>query len=269
MNVPMHLTKHKLIFALGALLSLSFLSCENRYNNSTLIITQIRDNDLNNPLIYVSLSRSPDYVGGFKIHSAVFDIASATTPAVVFDSISWDNTDRGKEFGEFWLLIAQDTAAPPGVIGDGDLVMPAMRVILVDGQTTTIPIVFFDTGIVPSPKLLTLDTSASQKTIRLYIEQPQLISASSPMYLRLGAGPSLAAGGAYDIPIPSGSLASGLSLRTGELFALVWIDNGLLGLNSGDGDLVSINPTTPHDLNPPPPASTNYFNWVLWSGQTY
>jgi hypothetical protein len=262
---------YKLALTLTMLLAYSLLSCDNRYNTSTLIINQIIDPIGSNPVVYVALSRSPDFLGGTKTYTATYDLANPGTPAVVFESISWENKNEG-EAGEFWLLVAEDDelGPNPGIIGNDDNVLPAMRIVLEDGQTTTIERIIFDsTAGPPAPRVNAVNFSHLNRSFRIFVEDPALVSMANKMYLRLGIANdfSIPANVTHDIPIADPNLLSGLSLRTASNFGFVWIDasgDGLL--NFGDGDWISTSL-----LNPPTnaPALADFNPIVLWSGQTY
>jgi hypothetical protein len=265
MNMIEHSIRKRAAFAFAITIALSLLSCDNRYNTSTLIINQIIDPIGANPVVYVALSRAPDFKGGIKTYAATYDMASPSSPAVVFESINWESKNEGGA-GEFWLLVAQD-ANSTNVIDDLDNILPAMRVILEDGETTTIDRVIFDSTVGPPAKRVNgVIFSQANRVFRIFIEDPALLSMTNRMYLRIGNLVDLSnvANADLDIPIADTSLSSGLSLPTSLTNGFIWIDaNGNGILQAGDGDWIStVSPAAA-------PPLTDFNQIILWSGQTY
>ncbi len=254
----------KFIAALALAATLSFLACDNRYATSSLVINEIIDPNLIDPVVYVALSRAPDFTGGVKTYSASYDMSTPSVPALSFDSITWENKDE-KEAGEFWLFVAQDFDSS-GFINDGDLALPAMRLVLRDGETTTIERLVFDTS-GPPFKLIGMDFAAPKYTIGLFIESPSLVSESRPLFLRIGTDPNLSDGSGnftVDLPIVSPELVSGFSFSYNGVpntHALLWLDyDNSTTLNIGDWI------SSPSELTVPILTPDN--RRVMWSGQT-
>jgi hypothetical protein len=243
MNMIEHSIREKAAFALAIAIALSLFSCDNRYNTSTLIINEILDPGPADPVVYVALSRYPDFKGGFKSYATSYDISSASSPALVFDSINWESKEES-DAGEFWLFVVQDGLPVDGVLNDGDLILPAMRIILQDGKTTVINQLVFDSSIAPL-KIITADFATTKFDIRFFIENPSLIDSTTRLFLRLGADlagglnlSQVAANHTHDIPIHSPALTSGFSFffsGAPASYALLWLDiDGSGTLNTGD-----------------------------------
>ncbi len=241
----------------------SLLSCDNRYNTSTLIINEIIDPlGLPSPIVHIALSRTPEFSGGVKTYATSYDISNPSTPAVVFESIIWKDKDE-REAGEFWLLIVEDSDAN-GMINNGDYVLPSMRIVLRDGEQTVINRIIYETAPVMPFRTISMFFNFPQYKIRFFIEDPSKISSATPLYLRLGTTTDLsqtAGPHPHDIPIVSPALSSGFFVYTASTYALLWLDidsSGTLTI----GDWIS----WADEENVPPLDPSN--QWILWSGQT-
>ncbi len=255
-------TRFKCICIVKILLIMTFISCDNRVNTSTLVIEQIIDDPAGTkPIVHVALSRTPDFLGGMKTYSTTYDISNSSSPAIVFDSISWEQKDGGNA-SEFWLLVAEDANVPP-IINDGDNILPAMRVVLKDGQTTTIPLIIFDTTSSPDKIIKGVGFNQPRHYFRIFIEDPNLISADRRIFLRLGDTNTLIAGPiTHEISFTTSHLASGLYFNSNIItHGFLWIDIDQSGTLNMD-DWVS----TPNPDDAPPLGEFN--NIILWSGQT-
>jgi hypothetical protein len=237
-------------------------SCESRYNMATLIIEDIVDLNGTNPVVYVALSRTPDYRSEFLRYAASYDMDAPTTPAITFESIQWPRDGKADTAGEFWLFISDDNSGNE-IVSNNDYVLPAMRVVLRDGQTTVIDRIRFDAMPVIPFRTILMDFSFNKYIINVFIENPALISDSSPLFLRLGTSADLSQGSGphpHDIPIVSPELSGGFMFQTASQYALLWIDiDGSGGLNPGDWI------SSPDETTVPALSAIN--SWILWSGQ--
>jgi hypothetical protein len=212
--------------------------------------------------VYLALSRRPDFSDGFKGYAMSYDIASGVIPAISFNDIAWQPEFDAQEAAEFWLLVADDSSAGNiGVFGPDDRMLPAMRVLLRDGETTIIDEIIFDTTPSAPARLLTVPSDQIHASTRLFIEQPDLMPDAT-LRLRIGPSDNLSAP-SFDIPIKSAALSSGFAFlldgTTPPWYGIAWLD-----LNNDDvlntGDWISA------PLSPAPALGTG--SWVLWSGQT-
>jgi len=199
----------RLAYCLAGCLALASLSCDMGYHTSTLVIQDIGTTLF--PL-QVALSANPDFLGGYKEYTAAYPSGSGS---LTFSDISWTAKDPDQEEAEFWLLIAEDNNGS-GSINDGDLILPAMRVVLRAGETTTIESIRFDTVATAPEAVATADFAATPLTFRISVDKNLVISPSSPLRLVLGS--------TLSIPITDPMLASGLVLRTAETSGYAFID---------------------------------------------
>lgn len=237
-------------------------SCESRYNMATLIIEDIVDLNGTNPVLYLALSRTPDYRSGFVRYAASYDMSEPTTPAITFESIQWPRDGKADTAGEFWLFVSDDNSGN-GSISDNDYVLPAMRVVLRDGETKVIHRVRFDVMAGTPFRTILIDFNFSKYVIRAFIENPAIIGDGSPLFLRLGTSQDLSELSGphpHDIPIVSPELSGGFMFQTASQYALLWIDiDGSGDLN--DGDWIS----SPDETNVPAISANS--SWILWSEQ--
>lgn len=236
-------------------------ACENRQLSASLVINQIQDPGPADPVVHIALSDSPSFNKGYKYFTAEYDIASGQSPAVSFPDVSWQELGSSRTSREFWLLIAHDSNLT-GVIDELDEILPAMRIVLTDGEELTVPIVDFDSS-AGVPRFFPALFGSPGQYIRVFIENPTQVSAASPLYLRFGNAADLSAGGNFEIPIRSPELSSGFFINTSMTHAVAWIDlNGDGSLTSGIGELISSLPTSATALG-------DITTLILWSGQTY
>ncbi|TFG83108.1 MAG: hypothetical protein E4H20_06260 [Spirochaetales bacterium] len=254
-----------IIACVGSLLAGLLLgSCSSDLKTSSLVINQIIDPNTSGATLNIALSRTPDFVGGFKTEAAIYTLGSAAYPAVSLDAIAWQGNDD-QDADAFWLLIAWDFNGS-STINDGDNILPAMRVFLEDGKTTTIDTIVFDMTPGPPDRVFNVTFTDTQRTFNIFVENRNLVSPAAPMYLRLGGNVDLstAAAATYDIPITDGNLVSGLYARTLATNGFAWIDlDGNGDLSSGDW-MSTVDPSVPANTD-----ISAAFNSVLWSGQTF
>lgn len=242
-------------------IALAFLAmaCDNRQLSASLVINQIRDPDGADPVVHIALSDTPSFTKGYKYFTAEYDIALGLSPAVVFTDISWQEFDNGRRSREFWLLIAHDSNLT-GVIDELDEILPAMRIVLTDGEELTIPLIDFDSS-AGVPRFFTALFGNPGRYIRLFIEDPSQISSASPLYIRFGNAADLSAGGNFEIPIRSPALSSGFFINTDMTHAMAWIDSNGDG-NFSAGEWISSLPTSATAL-------VDQTTLILWSGSTF
>lgn len=236
-------------------------ACDNRPLSASLVINQIRDPGLADPVVRIALSDSPSFTKGFKHFTAEYDIASGQSPAAIFNGITWQGRDDGRLSREFWLHVAHD-ANSSGVIDELDEILPAMRIVLTDGEELSIPIIDFDSS-VGIPRFFTAQFGSPGRYIRVFIENPTQVSAASPLYIRFGNAADLSAVFTFEIPIRSPELSSGFFINTSMTHAMAWIDlDGDGNLTPGIGELISSLPTAATALG-------DLTSFILWSGQTF
>lgn len=250
-------------YALAVAAAACLLSaCDTGIRSSSLVIERIVDPSATTATVHVALSDSPQFTGGYKPYSAAIALGGPAVPILRFDAIAWEPKDGAERARAFWLFVAQD-ANSTGVIDDFDDLLPAMRVMLVDGEETVVPLITFDpTGSAPSRLFQAVLFDDPPRSYRVFIEDPGVVGGLTPLYLRLGDTADLSIPGNvnYDIPIPSASLASGLSMLTGALNGMLWIDNNQSGALDA-GDWISAQPNAA-------PVLVEFNDAVLWSGQT-
>ena len=208
MNARVRRPAMRLAYCLAGCLALASLSCDMGYHTSTLVIQDIGTTVF--PL-QVALSANPDFLGGYKEYTAAYPSGSGS---LTFSDISWTAKDPDQTEAEFWLLIAED-ANSSGSINDGDLILPAMRVVLRAGETTTIESIRFNHSATPAA-VATAAFASTPHAFRISVDKNLVISPSSPLRLVLGSSLS--------IPITDPMLASGLVLRTAEVDGFAFID---------------------------------------------
>lgn len=235
-------------------------ACDNRQLSASLVINQIQDPGPTDPVVHIALSDSPSFSKGYKYFTAEYFIALGQSPAAVFADITWQETDNRRKSREFWLMIAEDSSIPAGKIDDDDRILPAMRIVLTDGEELTIPIIDFDSS-AGVPRFFTALFGYPGRYIRVFIEDPSQVSAPSPLYIRFGNAADLSAGGNFEIPIRSPDLSSGFFINTDMTHAMAWIDLNGDG-NFTAGEWISSLPTAATALG-------DITTLILWSGQTY
>lgn len=240
-------------------------SCDSRQRMSTLVIQAIHDTSAPplNPTVHIALSEKPSFTEGYKSFATSYDIASGGSPAVVFSGISWEEQDKSRKSREFWLLIAYDTDGMAG-INEGDHILPAMRVVLSDGEETIIPIIYFDTTSLPAPDpdfLFSLNYSRPWKTVRIFIDDPSRVTPATRLFVRFGNLIDLTAGFDHQIAIGARELATGLVVNTDMPYVWAYIDaNGDGSLTAGANELISS--LTSNPLN-------DYTNLILYADLVY
>lgn len=217
-----------------AVLALALASCAD-YSTSTLVISSLYY-DGSSP-VYLAVDYSGSSLDYFRSDCAAYAPGSAASPAVSFTDIAWSRGQDG-EAAEYWLRAAVDTDGS-GALSDGDLALPAMRVVLRPGETTTVSALVFTTAAsAPAALLPSLPAGGSAYAIGVFMATPSLVGADARIYLRLGAAAdlSLAPSATYDLPFADASLCSGLAFRlAGSWYALAWFDaDGDGALSSGD-----------------------------------
>lgn len=218
MNGEKPMTNTRLL-ALALFAALLATACPSEDKSATLVIEKLMSNP---PAIslQIALSPSPDFLGGYKAYTAEM---SDTSGPLSFSSIPCEDKEGNSGPRELWLLVAQDYngGTPDEIINDGDYILPAMRVVLYPGQTTSIQNIIFDTSHVH-----TATFGASPRNFRIAIAGGNGISAGSPLILQLDI---------LTIPIAEPMLASGLALRTSATNGYAFIDsNGNYGWDSGE-----------------------------------
>lgn len=241
-------------------------SCDSGIRSSTLVINRITDPNPTPPLnhtVHLALSRKPDFSGGYKGYVTSYEIALGGIPAVSFHDIAWDPEFSDQKAAEFWLLVADDSSAGNiGILGPDDRLLPAMRVVLRDGETTTIDEIVFDTTPSAPARLLTVPTDQMYAYTKLFIEQPALLPGAT-LRLRIGPSDDLNAP-SFDIPIRSADLSSGfaflLDATNPSWYGIAWLDLNNDGiLDTGEWISAPLFPAPAFGAGP----------WILWSGQTY
>lgn len=243
----------------ATVLALLAVACDNRQARSSLVINQIRDPGGADPVVYIALSDTPSFTKGYKYFTAEYDIALGQSPAAVFADITWQESDTGNAGRDFWLLIASD-ANSSAAIDELDEILPAMRIVLTDGEELTIPLIDFDSS-AGVPRFFTALFGNPGRYIRLFIEDPSQISSASPLYIRFGNAADLSAGGNFEIPIRSPALSSGFFINTDMTHAMAWIDSNGDG-NFSAGEWISSLPTSATAL-------VDQTTLILWSGSTF
>ncbi|MBP7264327.1 MAG: hypothetical protein KBB32_09130 [Spirochaetia bacterium] len=201
----------RLAYCLAGCLTLACLSCDSGYNTSALLIQGI-ENPSGTSNLQVALSANPDFLGGYKEYTATYNTVAGGS--LTFSDISWTAKDPDQTEAEFWLLIAEDTDTSNS-INDGDLILPAMRVVLRASETTTIESIRFNHSATPAA-VATAAFASTPHAFRISVDKNLVISPSSPLRLVLGSSLS--------IPITDPMLASGLVLRTAEVDGFAFID---------------------------------------------
>lgn len=213
-------------WAFMVLLAAMVASCDTGIRSSSLVINRIVDEGPTPSIVYVALSRKPNFFDGFKEYSAIYDFTSGNVPAITFSDIVWSPEYPDQKSAEFWLLVADDSSAGNiGFLGLDDRLLPAMRVILRDGEQTTIDeIIFNRTASTPSG-FLSVPTTPIIQHVRLFLEDPARLP-SATLRLRIGTSNNLTAPG-YEFPITSPELTSAfqfLVTSTNTWFGLAWLD---------------------------------------------
>lgn len=242
----------------ATVLALLAVACDNRQARASLVINQIRDPGGADPVVYIALSDTPSFTKGYKYYTESYNIATGSSPAIFFSDITWQKSDERAHARSFWLFIARDNDASGG-ISNFDDVLPAMRIVLNDGEEFQIPLIDFDSsggGI----RLFKADLAAPGKYVKIFIEDPSWISTGSPLLIRFGSSPDLSIT-FTEIPIRSSLLSTGFFINTAMTHAMAWIDSNGDG-NFSAGEWISSLPTSATAL-------VDQTTLILWSGSTF